>query len=258
MNTYIDETTVYERPDTLTEVTTHYCPGCTHGIAHRLVAEVLEEMKVKNRTIGVASVGCSVFSYNYFGFDFVQSPHGRAPAMATGVKRVLPDRIVFTYQGAGDLASIGMGEITAAAARGENITVIFINNANYGMTGGQMAPTTLPGQVTTSSPNGRDVEVVGFPIRVSEMLSTLDGASFVVRRSLHDPKNIRLAKKAIRTAFEVQVRGLGFSLVELLSTCPTNWGMTPVDALHWVETKMVPYYPVGDYKVASAVAEIKI
>ncbi|NPV78048.1 MAG: 2-oxoglutarate oxidoreductase [Anaerolineae bacterium] len=253
-----EETIVYERPATLTDLSSHYCPGCTHGIAHRLAAEVLDEMNFRERTIGVASVGCSVFAYNYFNFDFVQAPHGRAPAMATGVKRVLPDRIVFTYQGDGDLASIGMGEIVAAAARGENITVIFINNANYGMTGGQMAPTTLPGQVTTSSPTGRDIEVAGFPIRVSEMLSSLDGAAYVVRRSLHDPKNIRLAKKAIRAAFEVQARGLGFSMVELLSTCPTNWGMTPVDAIHWLETKMLPYYPVGDYKVGPAVAEIKI
>lgn len=257
MDLPVDETIVYNRPATLTEVTTHYCPGCTHGVAHRLTAEVLGEMNLSSKTIGVASVGCSVFAYNYFDFDFVQAPHGRAPAMATGVKRVLPDRIVFTYQGDGDLASIGMGEIVSAAARGENITVIFINNANYGMTGGQMAPTTLPGQVTTSSPSGRDVEVVGFPIRVSEMLSTLDGSAYVVRRSLHDPKNIRLAKKAIRIAFEAQLRGLGFSMVELLSTCPTNWGMKAVDALQWVEDKMLPYYPIGDFKVASAVTQIK-
>ena len=178
--------------------------------------------------------------------------------MATGIKRVLPDRIVFTYQGDGDLASIGMGEIVHAAARGENLTVIFINNANFGMTGGQMAPTTLPGMKTTSSPNGRDVETQGFPIRVAEMLSTLDGVGYCVRRSLHDPKNIRLAKKAIRMAFETQVRGLGFSMVELLSTCPTNWGMTPVESLKFVEQHMVPAYPLGDYKVAAGVAQIKI
>jgi len=185
------EQMVYQRPESFTDVSTHYCPGCTHGVAHRLVAEVIDEMGLRERTIGVASVGCSVFAYNYFDCDFVQSPHGRAPAMATGIKRVLPDRVVFTYQGDGDLASIGMGEITHAAARGENITVIFINNANYGMTGGQMAPTTLPGMKTTTSPNGRDVEVQGYPIRVSELLSTLEGASYIVRRSLHDPKNIR-------------------------------------------------------------------
>lgn len=251
------ETMVYARPGSLTDVSTHYCPGCTHGTAHRLVAEVIDEMGLKDRTIGVASVGCSVFAYNYFDVDFVQAPHGRAPAMATGVKRVYPDRMVFTYQGDGDLASIGMAEIVHAAARGENITVFFLNNTNYGMTGGQMAPTTLPGQVTTSSPNGRDVETQGYPIRTAEMLSKLDGASYVVRRSLHDPKNIRLAKKAIRTAIEVQMRGLGFSLVELLSICPTNWGMTPSEALQWLEEKMVSYYPIGDYKVHPAVAEIK-
>jgi 2-oxoglutarate ferredoxin oxidoreductase subunit beta len=252
------ETLVYERPDTLTETSTHYCPGCTHGVAHRLIAEVLAEMNLKEKTIGVASVGCSVFSYNYFDFDFIQAPHGRAPAMATGIKRVLPDRTIFTYQGDGDMASIGMGEIVHAAARGENITVFFINNTNYGMTGGQMAPTTLPGQKTTSSPNGRDVESQGYPIRVAEMLSKLDGASYVVRRALNDPKNIRQAKKAIRTAFEVQQRGLGFSLIELLSICPTNWGMTPVAAMQWLEEKMITYYPIGDYKVHPAIAEIKL
>jgi len=248
---------VYQRPQGFTEMPTHYCPGCTHGVAHRLVAEVLEEMGVLEKTIGVASVGCSVFAYNYFDVDFVEAPHGRAPAMATGIKRVLPDRIVFTYQGDGDLASIGMGEIVHAAARGENITVLFINNANYGMTGGQMAPTTLPGMKTTSSPNGRDVETQGFPIRMAEMLATLDGAGYVVRRALHDPKAIRLAKKAIRLAFETQVRGLGFSLVELLSTCPTNWGLTPVESLRFVEEKMIPYFPLGDYKVSPMVAQIK-
>lgn len=252
-----NETLVYERPESLTDVTTHYCPGCTHGVAHRLIAEVLDEMGIREKTIGVASVGCSVFAYNYFDFDFVQAPHGRAPALATGIKRVLPERTVFTYQGDGDMASIGMAEIAHAAARGENITVFFLNNTNYGMTGGQMAPTTLPGQVTTSSPNGRDVETQGYPIRMAELLSTMDGASYVVRRSLHDPKNIRMAKKAIRTAFEVQQRGLGFSLIELLSICPTNWGMTPVVAMKWLNDKMVPYYPIGDYKVHPAIAEIK-
>src|SRR5512137_1473035 len=200
MTTPNPENLVYERPEAFTAVPTHYCPGCTHGVAHRLVAEVLDEMELTERTIGVAPVGCAVFAYNYFDTDFVEAPHGRAPAMATGIKRVLPDRIVFTYQSDGDLASIGTGEIVHAAAGGENITVIFINNANFGMTGGQMAPTTLPGMKTSSSPKGRDVETQGFPIRMCEMLSTLDGAGYVVRRSLHDPKNIRLAKKAIRTA----------------------------------------------------------
>lgn len=249
---------VYQRPRAFTDAPTHYCPGCTHGVAHRLIAEVLEEMNVLERTIGVAPVGCAVFAYNYFDTDFVEAAHGRAPAMATGIKRVLPDHIVFTYQGDGDLASIGMGEIVHAAARGENITVIFINNANYGMTGGQMAPTTLPGMKTTSSPNGRDVETQGYPIRMAEMLATLDGAAYVVRRSLHDPANIRKAKKAIRIAFEVQERKLGFSLVELLSTCPSNWNLSPVEALKWLEEHMIPFFPLGDYKVAPAVAELKV
>jgi 2-oxoglutarate ferredoxin oxidoreductase subunit beta len=248
---------VYERPEALVDINYHYCPGCTHGIAHRLVAETIDEMGLIDKTIGVASVGCSVFTYNYFDFDFVEAPHGRAPAMATGVKRVRPERVVFTYQGDGDMLSIGAGEVVAAAGRGENITVIFINNANYGMTGGQMAPTTLPGMKTTSSPAGRDVENMGYPIRASEMLATLDGASYVVRRSLHDAKNIRKAKMAIRTAFETQIRGLGFSMVELLSTCPTNWHMTPVEAAQWLESNMIPYYPLGDYKIHPLVAEIK-
>lgn len=252
------EQSVYLRPESLTDVNTHYCPGCTHGVAHRLVAEVIDEMHLRENTIGVASVGCSVFAYNYFNFDFIQSPHGRAPAMATGLKRVYPDRIVLTYQGDGDLASIGTTEIVHAAARGENITVIFINNTNYGMTGGQMAPTTLPGQKTTSCPNGRDVEQAGYPIRMAEMLATLDGASFVARRSLHDPKNIRMAKKAIRMAFETQQRGLGFSMVELLSICPTNWGLTPAQSLQWLEEKMVPYYPIQDFKVSPTLAGLKI
>ena len=227
-------------------------------MAHRLIAEVIDEMGIREQMVGVASVGCSVFAYNYFNFDWVQSPHGRAPAMATGVKRVLPDRFVMTYQGDGDLASIGMAEIVHAAARGENITVFFINNANYGMTGGQMAPTSLPGQKTTSSPNGRDVELMGYPIRVAEMLSTLDGSAYIVRRSLHDPKNIRLTKKAIRTAFEVQRMGLGFSMIEMLSICPTNWGLTPLQSLQWLSEKMIPYYPLGDYKVSPGVAQIRI
>jgi len=251
------EEIVYQKPDVLLPVVT-YCPGCTHGIAHRLVAEVIDEMGIRDRSVGVASVGCSVFAYNYFDIDFVQAPHGRAPAMATGIKRVLPDRFVFTYQGDGDLASIGSAEITHAAARGENITVIFINNAIYGMTGGQMAPTTLPGQKTTSSPAGRDVEQQGYPVRAAEMLATLEGASYVVRRSLHDFKNIRKAKQAIRTAFEVQARNMGFSMVELLSTCPTNWHMSPIEATHWLEENMIDFYPLGDYKVNPAIAELKI
>jgi 2-oxoglutarate ferredoxin oxidoreductase subunit beta len=248
---------VYARPKGFTDTPTHYCPGCTHGTAHRLVAEVLEEMNILDKAIGVAPVGCAVFAYNYIDVDFVEAAHGRAPAMATGIKRVLPDRVVFSYQGDGDLASIGMAETVHAAARGENITIIFINNAIYGMTGGQMAPTTLPGMKTTSSPSGRDVETQGYPIRVSEMLATLDGAGYIVRRSLHDPKNIRLAKKAIRIAFETQVRGLGFSMVELLSTCNTGWGVTPLESLSWLEEHMIPAFPLGDYKIAPAVAALK-
>jgi 2-oxoglutarate/2-oxoacid ferredoxin oxidoreductase subunit beta len=249
---------VYRRPESLTDTPSHYCPGCTHGVAHRLIAEVLDEMELREQTIGVAPVGCSVFAYNYFDCDFVEAAHGRAPAMATGIKRVLPNRIVFTYQGDGDLASIGMAEIMHAAGRGENITVIFINNAIYGMTGGQMAPTTLPGQKTTSSPMGRDVELAGFPLHMAEVLSKMEGSGYVVRRSLHDPKNIRLAKKAIRMAFETQKRGLGFSMVELLSTCPTNWGLTPQESLKWVETHMIPVYPLEDFKIASDLASLRV
>jgi 2-oxoglutarate/2-oxoacid ferredoxin oxidoreductase subunit beta len=258
MATKVNSQVVYQRPESLTGTPTHYCPGCTHGVAHRLVAEVLDEMDLREKTIGVAPVGCSVFAYNYFNFDFVEAAHGRAPAMATGIKRVLPHRTVFTYQGDGDLASIGMAEIMHAGIRGENITVIFINNAIYGMTGGQMAPTTLPGQKTTSSPNGRDVEQMGYPVRMAEVLASLDGAGYVVRRSMHDPKNIRLAKKAIRMAFETQQRGLGFSMVEMLSTCPTNWGITPSEALKWLEEHMIPAFPLGDYKVPPALAGLKL
>jgi 2-oxoglutarate ferredoxin oxidoreductase subunit beta len=254
----IPEELVYSRPLTLLECATHYCPGCTHGVAQRLIAEVIAEMGIRERMIGVASVGCSVFAYNYFDFDWVQAPHGRAPAMATGVKRCLPECMVMTYQGDGDLASIGTAEIIHAAARGENISVFFLNNANYGMTGGQMAPTSLPGQKTTSSPDGRDVEMSGYPIRVAELISQLDGASYVVRRSLHDPKSIRQAKKAIRMAFETQQRGLGFSMVEMLSICPTNWGMSPLVSVKWLAEHMIPYYPLGDYKVAPAVAQMHI
>ena len=243
------EKLVYERPQSLATCHTHYCPGCTHGTAHRLVAEVLDELGIREETILVASVGCSVFAYNYFEVDACEAAHGRAPAMATGVKRVHPEKIVFTYQGDGDLASIGMGEIMHAAARGEKITVIFVNNAIYGMTGGQMAPTSLIGQVTTSSPNGRSAELNGQPIRMAEILAGLPGTAYSVRRSLHDARHVLQAKKAIRTAFETQQKGLGFSIVELLSTCPTNWGLTPNQALDWVRDNMLPQYPVGDFKV---------
>lgn len=248
---------VYKRPEALAEVHTHYCPGCTHGIAHRLLAEAIDELGIQERTILVAPVGCSVFAYHYFNVDACEAAHGRAPAMATGIKRVHPDSVVITYQGDGDLAAIGTSEIIHAAARGENITTLFINNAIYGMTGGQMAPTTLPGQKTTSTPFGRDVEIAGFPIRMSELLATLPGAAYVVRRSLHDVKEIRKAKKAILTALKVQLNGLGFSMVELLSSCPTNWGLTAEEALKWIEEAMIPYYPLGDYKVLDAVNDLK-
>jgi 2-oxoglutarate ferredoxin oxidoreductase subunit beta len=249
--------TVYARPKTLTPVITHYCPGCTHGVIHRLVAEVMDELNLREQTIGVASVGCSVFAYNYFDCDFCEAAHGRAPAMATGVKRVHPDKIVFTYQGDGDLASIGLAEIVHAATRGENITVIFVNNGVYGMTGGQMAPTTLPGMKTTSSQAGREVETMGFPIRMSELLATVTGASYIVRRSVHDPGHINQTKKAIKTAFQVQQHQLGFSLVEILSSCPINWNMTPVEALTYIQDRMIPYYPLGDFKVTEEVKAIK-
>jgi 2-oxoglutarate ferredoxin oxidoreductase subunit beta len=248
------ESMIYTKPESLTEIGTHYCPGCTHGIAHRLIAEVIDEMGVRENTIGIAPVGCSVFAYNYFNMDFAEAAHGRAPAMATGIKRVNPDKIVFTYQGDGDLASIGAAEILHAAGRGEHITVVFINNAIYGMTGGQMAPTTLPGQRTTSSPLGRDIELHGFPMKMCEILSQTDGAAYIVRRSLHDVANIRKAKKALRNAFEAQQQGLGFSMVELLSSCPTNWGIAPEDALKWIESHMIPVYPLGDYKIHSALS----
>ena len=240
---------VMERPKGLTEVTTHYCPGCTHGIIHRLVAEVLEDMDVLGQTVGVASVGCSVMAYDYFSCDMVQAPHGRAPAVATGLKRVLgKDSIIFTYQGDGDLAAIGTAETVHAATRGENITIIFVNNTIYGMTGGQMAPTTLRGQVTHTTPTGRHVEQAGFPIRMCEMLSTLDGVAYAERVSVHDVKHILQTKKAIQKAFQTQKEGKGFSIVEVLSTCPTNWGQTPIEALKRVETEMIPYYPLGVYQ----------
>ena len=240
--------TVFEKPHALTDIPFHYCPGCTHGIVHRLVAEVLDELGIEGQTVGIAPVGCSVFAYNYFNCDMIEAPHGRAPAVATGVKRANPDKTVFTYQGDGDLAAIGTAETVHVGARGENITVIFINNAIYGMTGGQMAPTTLLGQVTTTSPYGRKKEIQGNPIRVCEMVSTLDGAAYVERVSVDCVKNAVAAKKAIKKAFEVQQQGLGLSLIEVLSTCPTNWGLTPQKALEWLRENMIKHYPLGVYK----------
>ena len=247
---------VFQKPHALTDVPLHYCPGCTHGIVHRLVAEAIDELGIEVKTSGVAPVGCSVMCYNYFNCDMVEAAHGRAPAVATGLKRADPENhIVFTYQGDGDLASIGTAETVHAAARNEHITSIFINNAIYGMTGGQMAPTSLPGQVTQTSPYGRDVNHCGYPVKVCEMLAELDGPEYLERVAVNNVKNVRAAKKAIKKAFENQIAGKGFSLVEVVSSCPTNWGMAPVKALQWVEEKMIPYYPLGVYKDRSAEKE---
>ncbi|WHE07597.1 thiamine pyrophosphate-dependent enzyme [Thermoanaerobacterium thermosaccharolyticum] len=239
---------VFQKTKGLTDVPFHYCPGCTHGIVHRLVAEVMEELGVLDKAIGVAPVGCAVFAYEYFNCDMQEAAHGRAPAVATGIKRVHPDRVVFTYQGDGDLAAIGTAETVHAAARGENITVIFINNAIYGMTGGQMAPTSLIGQETLTTPYGRKSENNGYPIKMCEMLSTLDGVSYIERVSVYDVKHVLQAKKAIKNAFTAQINKKGFSMIEVLSSCPTNWGLSPNEALKWIKDKMEPYYPLGVYK----------
>jgi 2-oxoglutarate ferredoxin oxidoreductase subunit beta len=238
----------YEKSLGLTERKTHYCPGCTHGILHKIVAEVLVELGVLGKTVGVASVGCSVYSYEYFNCDMQQAPHGRACATATGIKRVLPDNVVFTYQGDGDLASIGIAETIHAANRGENITVIFVNNATYGMTGGQMAPTSLVGQKTTTSQLGRDPHNQGYPIKVTEMLSHLDGVAYLERVALTSPQNVKKVKNAVKKAFTLQLEKKGFTMIEVLSTCPVNWGMTPINAMKWVEEQMVPVFPLGVYK----------
>ena len=248
---------VFQRPKALLDVPTHYCPGCTHGIIHRLVAECIDELGIEGKTVGIAPVGCAVMAYNYFGCDMIEAPHGRAPAVATGVKRAKPEDVVFTYQGDGDLAAIGTAETVHSATRGENITVIFVNNAIYGMTGGQMAPTSLPGQVTQTTPYGRDIKTAGYPVRVCEMLSTLDGTAYAERVSVDCVKNIHRAKKAIKKAFEIQLAGKGFSIVEVISACPTNWGLSPVDALGWLRENMLPYYPLGVYKDKTAEEEAK-
>ena len=240
---------VYKKTKGLTDAKLHYCPGCLHWVIHKLVGECLEELNVLDKAVGVAPVGCAVFAYNYFNCDMHEAAHGRAPAVATGIKRALgPDSVVFTYQGDGDLASIGTGDIVHAVHRGEKITVIFVNNAIYGMTGGQMAPTTLAGQKTTTSPFGRDPNHCGFPLKVSEMLAQIPGAAFVERVSVHDVANIRKAKKALLKAFQTQIDGKGFALVEFLSTCPTNWGLTPVESIKWLKENMIPYYPLGNFR----------
>ncbi len=238
---------VFQKPKALNDVTLSYCPGCTHGIIHRLVAEVMDELEIEGRTVGVAPVGCAVFAYDFFACDMAQAPHGRAQAVATGIKRANPENIVFTYQGDGDLAAIGTAETVHAACRGENITVIFVNNVIYGMTGGQMAPTSLPGQITQTTPYGRS-KSDGNPIKVCEMLSTLDGVTFAQRVSVDCVKNVKETKRAIKKAFEYQMKGLGYSIVEVLSTCPTNWGVTPVEALSWLRENMMPHFPLGVFK----------
>ncbi len=240
---------IFQRPRTLRPVATHYCPGCGHGIAERLVAEVIDELGIREKTVGIAPVGCSVLLYNYLDIDMYEAAHGRAPAVATGCKRVHPDLVVFTYQGDGDFVSIGTAEAVHVAARGEKVTTIFINNAIYGMTGGQMAPTTLIGQKTTTSPFGRAAEQAGFPIKMAELLATLEGAAYIARVSVSRPKHIIQAKKAIKKAFETQIRGLGYSMVEVLSQCPTDWRMTPTESIKWVDEKMMSYYPLGEFKV---------
>lgn len=239
---------VFQKTKALTDKEFSFCAGCAHGLIHRLVAEAIEELGLLNQAIGISPVGCAVTNYNNFNCDMVQAAHGRAPAVATGIKRVLPDRIVFSYQGDGDLASIGTAEIVHCAHRGENITVIFINNAIYGMTGGQMAPTTLVGQKTSTSPFGRTIEQAGMPIRMSELLATIPGSAYIERVSVHNPVHVRKAKQAVKKAFQMQVEKRGFALIEFVSTCPVNWGMTPKDALKWAEEKMIAYYPLGVFK----------
>ena len=239
---------VYKKPELMNDVNMHYCPGCSHGVVHKLIAEVIAEMGMEDKTIGISPVGCAVFAYRYLDIDWQEAAHGRAPALACASKRLWPDRLVFTYQGDGDLAAIGTAETVHAATRGENITVIFVNNAIYGMTGGQMAPTSLPNQVTQTTPYGRDVNTAGYPVRICEMLSTLDGVALAQRVTVDNVKNVNIAKKAIKKAFQNQIEGKGYSIVEVLSTCPTNWGMSPVEALDWLEKNMVPYYPLGVYK----------
>ena len=241
-------TTVFEKPKCLKDAPMHYCPGCAHGVVHRIIAQTIDELGIQDNVIGVAPVGCAVFAYNYFDVDMVEASHGRAPAVATGIKRADPSKIVFAYQGDGDLASIGMTETVHTAARGENLTIIFINNAIYGMTGGQMAPTSLPGQVTKTSPYGRDVNLVGFPVKVCELLSTLECPVYIERVAVNNIKNVRKAELAIKRAFQNQIEGKGYSFVEVVAACPTNWKMAPVEANKWVQGPMLDYYPLGVYK----------
>jgi 2-oxoglutarate ferredoxin oxidoreductase subunit beta len=251
------EVILYQKPECLEERATHYCAGCGHGIVQRLIAEVIDELQLQERTICVSSIGCTVTSYNYFKFDGLESAHGRAPAVATGIKRCHPDLIAFTLQGDGDLAAIGTAEIVHACARGEKLTIVFVNNANFGMTGGQMAPTTLIDMYSTSTPGGRDPSKHGFPIRVCEMLSTLDGPAYIARTSLHNPAAVRKTKQALELAFKTQQANLGLSMVEILSPCPVNWKLDPVKSLQWMKEHMIPQYPLGEFKVIEAVKKLK-
>lgn len=239
---------IFQRPASLLDRPTHFCPGCTHGIAHRLIAEAIDELGIRERTIGIPGVGCCVFLYHYFPIDVLEAPHGRAPACATGMKRAQPDKIIFAYQGGGDMAAIGTSEVIHAANRGENVTVFYINNSVYGMTGGQMAPTTLLGQQTTTSPYGRDFKSEGYPIRMAEMLATLEGVCYSTRVALHTPRHVNQARKAVIKALEMQNAEMGFSVVEMLSTCNTNWRVTPLEAIDMIENEMIPYYPLGVFK----------
>lgn len=248
-NLCVRENLVYERPSTLTEDEFHYCPGCGHSVAHKILMEVVDEMGIQNDTIGVAPVGCSVFAYHYMNVDMQQAAHGRACAVATGIKRVLPEKLVFTYQGDGDLAAIGTAETIHAANRGENILIVFINNGIYGMTSGQMAPTTLPGMVTTTSPYGRDVTTQGYPLKIGELMALLPGVAYITRQSVHTSVNVRKCKKAFQKAFEYQKKKLGLCMVEVISNCPSNWKMTPIESNNFITDKMIPFYPLGDIKV---------
>lgn len=240
--------TVFSKPKSLLDVSTHFCPGCGHGIVHRLICDVIDELNIEGETIGIVPVGCSVMSYNYFGCDVIEAPHGRAPAVATGAKRANPEKIVFTYQGDGDLAAIGTAETVHVGTRGENIVIIFINNTTYGMTGGQMAPTTLPGQITQTTPYGRDTKTAGYPIKICEMMATLSGVALSQRVAIDSVPHIHETKKAIKKAFKNQQKKRGLSIIEVLSTCPTNWGLSPVEAMNFVKNNMIPYYPLGVYK----------
>ena len=242
------ENLVYAKPKLITDNVMHYCPGCSHGTVHKLIAEVIEEMGLAEKTVGISPVGCSVFAYNYIDIDWIEAAHGRALAIASAVKRLHPENMVFTYQGDGDLSAIGTAETIHAAARGENVVAVYINNAIYGMTGGQMAPTSLPNQVTQTSPYGRDVSTAGYPVRVCELLSSLDGPAYLERVTVDTPKHVRQAKRAIKKAFQNQIDGIGYSLVEVVSTCPTNWGLTPQDSFEWMRENMLPYYPLGVYR----------